>query len=261
VVHAGWNLLLAREEDTHAATAVAVAIGALVFAPVAIADWRMSADAVPYMTASASLELVYLGLLATAYSLAALSFVYPIARGSAPVLVLLVSIAFLGVSVSWLAALGVLLVAAGIVLVRGLRERPPGRDLGLALGVGACIAAYTLVDKHGIRHASPIAYLELVFSAIAVVYVGVVFTRRGGAVLRSALKPATALTGIGFFGSYALTLLALARAPAASVAAVREVSVLIATAVAARTLHEPVGRERLAGAALVVGGIAAIALG
>ena len=111
-MHAGWNLLLAREEDTHAATAVAVAIGALVFAPVAIADWRMSAKAVPYMTASAGLELVYLGLLATAYSLAALSFVYPIARGSAPVLVLLVSVAFLGVSVSWAAALGVLLVAA-----------------------------------------------------------------------------------------------------------------------------------------------------
>jgi drug/metabolite transporter (DMT)-like permease len=89
----------------------------------------------------------------------------------------------------------------------------------------------------------------------------VVFARRGGAVLRRALKPATALTGIGFFGSYGLTLLALARAPAASVAAVREVSVLIATAAAARTLHEPVGLERMAGAALVVGGIAAIALG
>ncbi len=72
MVHAGWNLLLAREEDTHAATAVAVAIGALAFAPVAIADWRMSAEAVPYMTAPASLELIYLGLLATAYSLAEL---------------------------------------------------------------------------------------------------------------------------------------------------------------------------------------------
>jgi drug/metabolite transporter (DMT)-like permease len=261
VVHAGWNLLLAREEDTHAATAVAVAVGAVAFAPVAIADWRMSARAVPYMAASTSLELVYLGLLATAYSLAALSFVYPIARGSAPVLVLIVSVAFLGVSVSWLAGLGVLLVAAGIVLVRGLRERPPGRDLALALGVGGCIAAYTLVDKHGIRHASPIAYLEVVFTGIAAVYVAVVFARRGGAVLRRALKPATVFTGIGFFGSYGLTLLALARAPAASVAAVREVSVLIATAVAARTLHEPVGLERMAGAALVVGGIAAIALG
>jgi drug/metabolite transporter (DMT)-like permease len=261
VVHAGWNLLLAREEDTHAATAVAVAVGALAFAPVAVAGWRMTGRAIPYMAASAGLELIYLGLLATAYSLAALSFVYPIARGSAPVLVLVVSVVFLGVTVSWLAALGVLLVAAGIVLVRGLRERPPGRDLALALGVGACIAAYTLVDKHGIRHASPIAYLEVVFTGIAVVYVAVVFSRRGAAVLRRALKPATVLTGLGFFGSYALTLLALARAPAASVAAVREVSVLIATAVAARTLHEPVGLERLAGAALVVGGIAAIALG
>jgi drug/metabolite transporter (DMT)-like permease len=260
-VHAGWNLLLAREEDTHAATAVAVAIGAVAFAPLAVADWRMSADAVPYMGSSAGLELVYLGLLATAYSLAAISFVYPIARGSAPVLVLLVSVLFLGATVSVAAALGVLVVAAGIVLVHGLRERPPGRDLALALAVGGSIAAYTLVDKHGIRHASPLAYLEVVFAAMAVVYLAVIWARRGGAVLRRAVKPAVVLIGVGCFGSYVLILLALARAPAASVAAVREVSVLIATAVAARTLDEPVGLGRLAGAALVVGGIAAIALG
>jgi drug/metabolite transporter (DMT)-like permease len=240
---------------------VAVAIGALVFVPVAVADWRMSARAVPFMAASASLELSYLGLLASAYSLAALSFVYPIARGSAPVLVLVVGVAVLGATVSLPAAIGVLLVAAGIVLVRGLRERPPSRDLGLALGIGACIATYTLVDKEGIRHASPIAYLELVIGAMAVAYLGAIWARRGGAVLRRALTPAVALIGVGCFGSYALVLLALARAPAAPVAAVREVSVLIATAVAARALHEPVGPMRLVGAALIVGGIAAIALG
>ena len=259
-MHAGWNLLLAREEDTHAATAVAIGIGALVFAPVAVADWRMSVDAVPYMSASTVLELAYLALLASAYALAALSFVYPIARGSAPVLVLVVSVAFLGVGVSLVAAGGVLVVAAGVVLVRGLRERPPARDLGLALGVGACIAAYTLVDKQGIRHASPIAYFEIVITGMAVVYLAAVAARRGLEPLRRALKPSVALIGIGCFGSYALILLALTRAPAASVAAVREVSVLIATAAAALTLGEPVGLERLAGAALVVGGIAAIAL-
>ena len=260
-VHAGWNLLLAREEDTHAATAVAVGIGALVFAPVAIASWRMTGGALPFISASAVLELVYLALLASAYALAALSFVYPIARGSAPVLVLVVSVVFLGVSVSPAAAAGVLLVAVGVVLVRGLRERPPGRDLALALGVGAAIAAYTLVDKHGIRHASPIAYEELVFAAMGTVYLGAVRARRGPGALRRALKPSGALIGVGAFGSYALILLALTRASAPPVAAVREVSVLIATAAAARTLDERVGVGRLAGAALVVGGIAAIALG
>jgi drug/metabolite transporter (DMT)-like permease len=105
------------------------------------------------------------------------------------------------------------------------------------------------------------AYLEVVFVAMAAVYLAVMWARRGGAALRRALTPATALAGVGFFGSYGLTLLALARAPASSVAAVRETSVLIATAAAARALREPVGLERLAGAALVVAGIAAIALG
>jgi drug/metabolite transporter (DMT)-like permease len=147
-----------------------------------------------------------------------------------------------------------------VVLVRGLRERPPGRDLGLALGVGACIAAYTLVDKDGIRHASPLAYLDLVFAAMAIAYTGGVAVRRGAGALRAALTPAVAVIGVGCFGSYVLVLLALQRAPAAPVAAVREVSVLIATAAAARALDESVGLERLAGAALVVGGIAAIAL-
>jgi drug/metabolite transporter (DMT)-like permease len=240
---------------------VAVAVGALAFAPVAAADWRMSGAAVPFMAASASLELVYLGLLATAYSLAALSFVYPIARGTAPVLVLVVGVVLLGTSVSALSALGVLLVAAGVVLVRGLRGRPPGRDLALALAIGGCIAGYTLVDKHGIEHAAPLAYLEVVFVAMGTVYLAATWRRRGGAAIRRALTPATALAGLGFFGSYGLALLALQRAPAPSVAAVRETSVLIATAAAARALREPVGRERLAGAALVVGGIAAIALG
>jgi drug/metabolite transporter (DMT)-like permease len=260
-VHAGWNLLLAREEDTHAATAVAIGIGALVFAPVAVADWRMSAGAVPYMATSTVLELAYLMLLASAYALAALSFVYPIARGSAPVLVLVVSVVFLGAAVSLAAAGGVLLVATGVMLVRGVRERPPARDLGLALGVGACIAAYTLVDKQGIRHASPIAYFEVVITGMAVVYLAILASRRGLDPLRRAVKLSVALIGVGCFGSYALILLALTRAPAAPVAAVREVSVLIATAVAARALDERVGLERLAGAVLVVAGIAAIALG
>src|SRR4051794_7225073 len=221
----------------------------------------MSGAAVPFMAASASLELVYLGLLATAYSLAALSFVYPIARGTAPVLVLVVGVVFLGTAVSALSALGVLLVAAGVVLVRGLRGRPPGRHLAMGVGIGACIAGFPLGDKHGVEHAAPLAYLEGVFVAMGTVYVGAVWRRRGGAALRGALTPSTAVAGLGFFGSYGLVLLALQRAPAAPVAAVRETSVLIATAAAARALREPVGAERLAGAALVVGGIAAIALG
>ena len=260
LVHAIWNLLLSGEEDLHSATAVAIAFGVLVFAPVAALTWRLQAAALPYIAGSSALEGVYLVLLASAYSLAAMSFVYPIARGSAPVLVLIASAVALGGHVSALAAAGVVLVAVGIVLVRGVRAAGRPRELALALSVGACIAGYTLVDKHGIVHAAPISYLELVFATTATAYVFGVWRLRGSAALRAAITPAALLAGIGFFGAYALTLAALRLAPAASVAAVRESSVLIATAILAIGGRERVGPERLVGATVVVAGIALISL-
>lgn len=260
VVHATWNLLLADSDDTHATTAVGVAVGALAFAPVAALSWHVSRAALPYIVASSALELTYLALLASAYSIADLSFVYPIARGSAPVLVLLVSVAFLGAALSWAAAAGVLLVAGGIVLVRGLGRAARGRDLALALAIGALIAAYTLIDNEGVTHASALAYLEVTFALLATVYVAAAWRLRGPAAIRAALTLRSAIIGLGYFGAYGLTLLALQRAAAAPVAAVRETSVLIATAVAARALREPVGARRLLGAIAVVAGVAAIAL-
>ncbi len=261
VVHATWNLLLSGEEDVHSASAVAVTAGVIAFAPVAALTWRMHPAAIPYMAASGTLESIYLALLATGYSVAAMSFVYPIARGSAPVLVLLISVVVLGSSVSAGAAIGVLVVAVGIVLVRGLRSAGRPRDLGLALSVGACIAGYTLVDKHGITHGNPIAYLEIVFALVSLAYVSGVWRVRGASALRAAVNPRSILAGVGYFGGYALTLGALTLAPAASVAAVRESSVVMATGFLALTGREPVGRLRLAGAVAVAAGIALVSLG
>ncbi len=260
-VHAAWNLLLSGEEDTYSASAVALVFGTLVFAPVAVLTWRLDSRAVPYIVGSSALELLYLALLATGYSVAAMSFIYPIARGSAPVLVLAASAVVVGASVSLPAALGVVVVALGIVLVRGVRAGGRPRDLGLALSVGACIAAYTLVDKHGITHAAPIAYLELVFGVTAIGYVLGVSRVRGGAALTAAVNGRTLLAGVGLFAAYALTLAALRLAPAASVAAVRESSVVMATAFLAVSGREKIGLERLVGVVAVVVGIALISLG
>jgi drug/metabolite transporter (DMT)-like permease len=260
VIHASWNLLLSAEEDTHSATAAAIAIGVVLFAPVAAIDWRVEPSALPYIAASSALEVLYLILLATGYSVAAMGFVYPIARGSAPVLVLAVSALALGASVSGAAVAGVALVATGIMLVRGLRASARRRDLALALGVGACIAGYTLVDKRGVAHAAPIAYLELVFAVTGTAYVLGVWRAQGGAAIRRAVSVTTLLAGTGFFASYALTLAALRIASAASVAAVRESSVVIATAALAISGRERVTAQRLVGAVAVVAGIALISL-
>jgi drug/metabolite transporter (DMT)-like permease len=177
------------------------------------------------------------------------------------VLVLLIGVIALGASVSLEAALGVLAVAVGIVLVRGIRVSDQRRDLGLALSVGACIAAYTLVDKHGIRHGNPIAYLELVFAGMAAAYLIGVWRLIGARALRAAINGRSILAGIGCFGGYALTLAALRLAPAASVAAVRESSVVMATAFLAVTARERVSAARLVGAVTVAGGIALVSLG
>jgi drug/metabolite transporter (DMT)-like permease len=265
LIHATWNLLLARARDTHAATAVALCVGALVFAPVTALTWRVEDEAVPYLIASAALELGYLALLAIAYSRADLSAVYPVARGSAPVLVLVVSITVLGASLSTGAVVGVLLVGAGVLLIRGLSRGGSG-DLLLGLGVGACIAGYTLVDKEGLRHAAALPYLELELVLPAVAYaVAVAWSKGGGGPdgrrrLVASLSPANALLGIGMFGSYGLVLAALQLAPAAPVAAARETSIVIATAFGALLLHERVTRARLAGAVTILAGVAVIAL-
>jgi drug/metabolite transporter (DMT)-like permease len=260
-VHAGWNLLLSGSEDTHSATAVALVTGAIVFAPVAAITWRLDSSAWPYIAASSSLELLYLVLLATAYAVAAMGFVYPIARGSAPVIVLIAGALVSTGHPSTAAAIGVVLVAFGIVLVRGVHDEHRPRDLAMALAIGACIAAYTLVDKRGVTHANPLAYLQVVFSIAAIAYLAGALRVRGPAAVRAAVSPSAMLAGVGFFGSYALTLAALRLASAATVAAVRESSVVIAAAALAVTGREPAGRGRLAGAALVAAGVALISLG
>ena len=189
-LHAMWNTLLADTEDTHASTAVALLAAAVVFAPVAALTWDVDGAAVPYIAASAACELLYFALLATAYSRAGLTFVYPVARGSAPVIVLAVSVTALGVALGVLEVLGVLAVAGGVLLVRGVGHGD-GRTLALALGVGACIASYTLIDDHGLRHADAIPYFEVVLVLMAIPYAAAVQLRGEG------LRPRDDAAGAG----------------------------------------------------------------
>jgi len=259
-LHAGWNVLLARASDVRAATTVALVVGVALFAPVAAVTWDVEAAAVPWIVASAALEIVYFALLTTAYGRSDLSLVYPVARGVAPVLVL-VGATLATAKPSAMQAVGVVLVGGGILLVRGLRGPVDGTGVALALLIAATIAAYTLVDKEGIEHASAVAYLELVLVPVALVallsHVATGRARR----LRAELGPSSLAAGAGSFAAYAFALAALALAPAAAVAAVRETGILFAVALGVVVLREPVGRPRATGAALIVGGVALVALG
>jgi drug/metabolite transporter (DMT)-like permease len=263
-VHAGWNLVLSRARDSEAATATAALIGAIGFAPVAALTWRVGSQALPYAAGSAALELVYLALLARAYQEGEISVVYPVARGSAPLLILVFSVAVLGVSPSALAIAGVCLVGTGVMVLRGsaLAARP--HDFRLALAIAAAIASYTLLDKYGLRHADALPYVELVVGPPAVVYFLMLARRRGASAMRAELRPETFAAAVAIFGAFALALAAIKLAPTAAVAsvqAVRETSVVIAVVLARLVLGERVTRARLAGATVVLAGVAAIAAG
>ena len=150
---------------------------------------------------------------------------------------------------------GILAVAAGVLLVRG---RAPGSTAALAAGlvVASMIAGYTVVDRYGIQHANVAPYLLLVMLGPALVYTMLV----GGRRVARAVSPATVVIGAASAGAYLLVLLALRLASAPAVAAVRETSVVIATALAAVVLRERVSAVRIAGAVLVAAGVAVLAL-
>lgn len=255
-VHALWNLLLARARDPEAATAVALAVAVLAFAPVAGLTRDVDPAAWPYIGGSAAFHLVYFALLGAAYRRSELSLVYPLARGLAPVLVLVAGIVALDAGVSAPQAAAVCLVGMGVILVRGVRAGRDPRGVLFGVAIACCTAGYTLVDSKGIEHANPITYLEVALAPPAAAYIAWFATTKGVRALHGAASGASLLAGVALFGAYALVLAALGIGPAAPVAAVRETSIVIATAAAALFLGERVGRARMLGAALVAGGVA-----
>jgi drug/metabolite transporter (DMT)-like permease len=259
-VHALWNILLARARDPEAATAVALVVAIVAFAPFAAVVWDADAAVWPYILGSSAFELVYFALLAAAYRRAALSVVYPLARGLAPVLVLVFGITALGAASSAPQAAGVCLVGVGVLLVRGFGRQPDPIGAIFGVSIACCIAAYTLIDNRGIELAGPITYLELSMFAPSIAYAAGVVAAKGLPAVRAEVNVASVVAGISTFGAYALVLAALERAAAAPVAAVRETSVVIATAGAGLFLRERVGAVRLGGAALVAGGVALLGL-
>jgi uncharacterized membrane protein len=267
-LHALWNVLLAGSRDSVAATGALLLFGVVLLAPAAlVVGGGVSTEALPFVAASAVLELAYFVLLARAYRGGELGVVYPVARGSAPVLVLGAALVGLGKGVSVLAAMGVVLVAAGVLLL-GLSSVGPQRrhmrdsggphcpDLGLGLAIGVAIAGYTLVDSEGLEHADPLPYLFLIAAVCAVAYNGALIGSGRAREVGEALTGRTLAAAAATFGAHAMVLGALELAPTAPVAAVRESSIVIAAVMAWLFLGE---ERRLTGAVLVAAGVAAIA--
>ena len=272
VLHAGWNTLVKSSGDKEVDTALVHFLGAVVALPPMLVVGLPPPVAWPFIAASLLIHVAYYITLAGAYKHGDLGLTYPIMRGSAPLLVALGSSFVLGESLSPLAWLGVLAVTAGVLLV-GLSQ--PGealhhrRALGFALANACVIATYTFVDGTGVRttvaagHLA-VSYVMVLFVLDGFPYPALVYFRRdvGGrrAILDYARRrwPLAALGGAASMGSYTIALWAMTKAPVASVAALRETSVLFASALGVWVLKERFGVQRAAGAGVIVAGVVAL---
>jgi drug/metabolite transporter (DMT)-like permease len=256
VLHAAWNLLLGRARDVQAAAGATFLLSLAIAAPFAIVFWNAEPAVWPYAVASSFFEAIYVVALAYAYRTGEVSFVYPLTRGIAPVLTLAVSVAVLGHHANVAEVAGVLLVAAGVLLVRGPGARGDSRGLLLVTTIAASIAAYTLIDRAGIQHAGAFTYFVLVLAGPNLVYPAVVSWEK----MKRELGAATIAAAFANLGSFLLGLLALRRGAAAPVLAVRSSSIVFATLLAGRVLAERVAPMRVAGSLIVFAGVALLSV-
>jgi uncharacterized membrane protein len=283
VLHAAWNILLKTAADPLRTATAGVVAASAVLVPVVVVAWlavgRPSVPPEAWLLgiASGGVEVLYFVFLAAAFRRGDLSVVYPLARGSAPVLAVAVGVVVLGERLAPPAALGVALLVAGLLVVQrpwrligssGARARA---GAGFAILTGATIAIYSSLDKVGVQQTPPWLYAGILWPACGIGLAAVAWIRprlRGGRYRAAdeALEPWRVIGGgLLTFSAYFFVLAALSRAPLAIVAPLRESAIILTSAWGIVRLREAVeGREiafRLAGSICVLAGAAMLAVG
>ncbi|MFB4297369.1 EamA family transporter [Actinomadura sp. NTSP31] len=270
VLHATWNAIAKGATDRWASFAL-IALGeALVVVPLGLLVGPPDRAAWPWLAASAAVHIVYMGLLLMAYQLGDFSQVYPLARGSAPLLVAVVAAVALGERLSWVQDAGVAAVCGGlwVLAFTGGRERAEGgprrdpRAVAAALLTGVSIAGYTLLDGVGVRHAGgSLPYTSWLFGIQAPLTVAIVLALRGRATLTRLDRPAVLrglAGGLISMAAYGIVLWAQTRGALASVAALRETGVIAGAVIGAVFFSERLGPRRIAAACVVAAGVVLI---
>jgi drug/metabolite transporter (DMT)-like permease len=265
--HAGWNASIKRTLDPLATT-VLIAIGAAVFALpiIPFAGWP-ELPSWPWLIASIVIHLFYFAGLIESYRTGDLGQVYPIARGAAPLMTATMTTLFVGEHLGLYGWGGIVMLAAGVLLLslRGGRDlaRLDRRAVGFALFTAVTVCAYSVVDGVGARLAQGAnAYSVALFVGIGPVMALYALARRGAATV-SAMRShwTTGLAGgaLQLF-SYAVAIWAMTVAPIAIVAALRETSVLFGAMIAVVLLKEPLRPSRIVAALMIVAGLVLIRL-
>lgn len=273
VAHAVWNLASKyKREDTLLFVWAYTCASTLLCVPIAIAlvttgqqaiDWRFAVGS----AVSAALHLAYSLTLQAGYDRAELGVVYPVARGTGPVLTMLFALLLLGERLSTVAMLGALLVVAGILVVTGNPFRRgshrPLQGMIWGTATGATIAGYTLWDSYSVNslHLAPVSYYAGTLLLQSLILTPIALRRRHR--IRAAIRTdAVPILIVAVFSplAYILVLTAMLSAPVALVAPLRESSIVIGSLIACWLFGEDHLARRIAGAVVVLAGIAAINL-
>ena len=265
--HAGWNALIKVGLDPLSTTTL-ISLGAglvaLALVPlVGVPTWA----AWPWLIASVIVHLCYFASLIESYRTGDLGQVYPIARGSAPLMTAAATTVFIGEKLSLAGWTGIFSLVAGVLLLsaRGGRElaEVDRRAIGFALFTALTICAYSVVDGIGARlSANPNAYSVWLFIGIAVVMLPYAIYRDGPDVIpamRRFWRRGLAGGALQLL-SYGIAIWAMTAAPIAVVAALRETSVLFGAVIAVVVLKEPLRAARIVAACLIVCGLILIRL-
>jgi drug/metabolite transporter (DMT)-like permease len=267
VLHAVWNAIVKGGSDKQLSMA-AVMLGHVPFALVAVAFSPLPApESLPYLLAGIALHFGYQTFLMYAYQVGDLTQIYPIARGSAPMLVAGVSFLFLGVTLQPVEWLAVLVIGIGILSIsitrRGDGQRNP-QAARLALVTGGFIASYSLVDGLGARAAGTAfgfyGWLALGNAVLVVAYLAIKSPAHLRALPRDG-KRVFLIGGSASFIAYALVIWSFTQAPIALVTALRETSIIFALLIGVFFLREKLSLGKVLATAITLFGVALLRLG
>ena len=269
--HALWNIASKyKRGDTFVFVWAYTCASALLWVPIGmvlmakgqqVLDWRLAVGS----AVSAALHIAYSLILQAGYDRAELGVVYPVARGTGPMLTMLFAVVLLGERLTTVALLGALLVIAGILVVAGNpfggRRPVPGILWGGA--TGATIAAYTLWDSYSVTswHLAPVSYYAgtLLLQGLILTPIALLRRHRIPGVLRVDAVPILIVAVLSPL-AYVLVLTSMLSAPVALIAPLRESSIVIGAFLACWLFREDHLARRIAGGVIVLAGIAAISL-
>lgn len=260
LLHATWNALIKVGGSKMNAMLVMTVVQGAAGALVATTQPIPSSEVWIWLLASGAIHSTYKLLLSFAYEQGDLSRVYPIARGAAPMMVLMVGAVVLNDEIRGREMFGICLLGLGILMMaRGVFSNGESRRLiPFALGSAIATASYSLVDGIGARLlGDPVAFVAWMFVVDAFVFTPVAVALRGRAVLKSTRRSwgIGALAAMASYASYAVAVWAMTKAPIALVTALRETSILFAILIGWLIFKEPMDRGKALAAALIIGGV------